>query len=569
MLKDKTYNRYFRLICLLMILLLSINLMFISVKKIRAENQNQTSIDVAEKAAIWIISKAIPEAGGYKWPFYDVYNMIFYNPTFSKGVASVGTFLLALYEETGNVTYLDYAKGAAQWIISKAVPEAGGYKWPTSDRWGSNWWLSSQRAGVSGVGEFLLKIYKVTGNSTYLEYSIGAAEWLIANAVWEQGGCFIPYNPPGKYGTQAAHGIMPGREARTVLFLLHLYQETGDEKYLDYVKCTANWLISGPDIRVENGGYKWVHDRPYYVSPKYPLSRMAQIALFFYEVYSVTGNKTYLYYANGTLQWILSQAVIEGDKVKWPVYQGGTTYVFSYPIKDALLTGYLVTHNYTYLEYEKKYTNWVINQSFNGGTTFGAPYYANVYRFLAEMYHLTWSSEYYEYANEALRWIINNATIEDGGYKWKTMRHYPYYGIVWYYGGASLIGYRLLYRLAPIINATIDFKPETLCLKSKGRWVTVFIEFPENYGFNVSQIDIKSIKLSIKGLPGEVSVDSNAPIKLVDHDKDGLKELMVKFKRDQVIELFPKNPEKEYTIIVKGKVQHAIFQGTDTVKIKK
>ena len=104
---------------------------------------------------------------------------------------------------------------------------------------------------------------------------------------------FIPYNPPGKTGSQAAHGINPAREAITATFLLHMYQETGNTTYLKYVEETADWLIPGPDIQSENGGYKWRANRPY--GTLYPISGQgaAEIGLFFFELYEEIGNTTF------------------------------------------------------------------------------------------------------------------------------------------------------------------------------------------------------------------------------------------------------------------------------------
>ena len=429
-----------------------------------------TPLEVAEKAAVYVISQAISECGGYKWLYYD-----------STGgydrpahMARIGTFLVALYEKTGNSTYLDYAKGLAQWFICKAIPDSGGYKWKHADQGRSDWYLSPTN---HDVGEFLLRMYQVTGNTTYLDYANGAAQWMVAMAEPEAGGWFVPYNPPGKYGSQTAAGIQPSREAHTVTFLLHMYQQTGNTDYLDIVKGTAEWLISGPDIVAENGGYKWAHDRPYYVNPafKYHMPGNSLIALFFYEAYQELGNETYLEYANGAVQWILSQAVSDGDDYKWPLNQGGTTYYLlplmeGYAwdnVNDVLLVAYSITSNSTYLEYAKKHANWVVRQAVSEGGGYKFPWYegavsyyyhafinALVYRFLSEIYNVVGNAIYSEYANGAFAWIVNNATTTDGGYKWKTIDYYPYYPW-WFSPGASGIGYYLI-SAAPIGPQDLD-----------------------------------------------------------------------------------------------------------------
>jgi rhamnogalacturonyl hydrolase YesR len=429
-------------------------------------------LEVAERAASYVISQAIAEGGGYKWRFQSSYGLIAYETQVLWGSAGVGLFFLKLYERTGNSTYLDYAKGAAQWLITQAVKDSGGYKWAhiDDDNPSPGWWLTSM---VSGIGGFLVNMYQTTGNSTYLDYAEGAARWMIAMPASESGGYFVPYNPPGKYGSQASFGIMPGREAHTVAFLLHLYQETSNPTYLFYVKAMADWLISGPDVREENGGYKWAHDRPYYY-PQYFISYgygggTVEVATFFYDAYQALGNTTYLQYANGALQWVLSQAVtVDSDKVKWPVLQGGSDYqvVTGDPpnynsfavVSDALLKGFLATHNSTYLDYAEKQANWIATQT----PLDNAYRNAELFRFFIDMYNIAGDNRYSQSADTLLSWIISNAAISDGGFGWKTLDYYAGYP-AWFSPGASGIGYNLISSLPPSVlyQLTVTSSPIT------------------------------------------------------------------------------------------------------------
>jgi len=429
-----------------------------------AQGQATLPLEVAEKAATWIISNATPDSGGYKWPTIwpaptgAIYNCGIYD----SGTAGVGIFLLELYDRTGNSTYLDYAKGAAQWIISEAISSLGGYWWPHYDNEFTTWpgWRLSPV--VHDVGEFLLKMYDVTGNSTYLNYAEGAAQWMIANAESESDGHFIPYNPPGKYGSQAAHDIGPGREAHTMTFLLHLFRKTLNNTYLVYVKGMAEWLILGEDIRAESGGYTWIQGRPYHTYQD--LNPVAQIALFFYEAYELLLNNTYLNYANGAIQWLLSKTnTTDHSGYSWPDYvdsRGNARYsllpweAIPEHVMDALTVGYRVTHNSTYLEYAKKHVSWILNQAITedagakfphwyGESTAGSAYAnSKIYNHLRSMYTFTQNSTYLDYADKALTWIRANATTFNGGYEWKIPE-------AWYeeatFIGASGIGYYLIH----------------------------------------------------------------------------------------------------------------------------
>lgn len=426
----------------------------------------ETPLQVAEKAATWTISQAVAENGGYKWA--DYMQGLYYDASVQYGAAGYGTLYMELYNQTGNPMYLNYAEGAAQWIITQAVPDSGGYKWPhhDDDIPSPGWWLSPV---VSGIGDFLLQMYEATGNTTYLDYATGAAQWLMAMAYWGEPGCFIPYNPPDPYGTQAAHGIDPAREAYTVTFLLHMYEETGNSTYLTYVTGTADWLISGPDLIVNPTGYEWRFNRPYYTD--YPLDGEGRIALFFYEIYDALGNATYLQYAQGTMNWLLNQAVVNGDMAKWfdPVldcYQtlpfsgagvGGVAGFWGVPEPNELLmAAYEITNNATYLDYATKLANWIISpemaipegggykfSNVEGGSTYSAYQNARIYNFLSWLYNVTGIPSYSEYAEGALQWIIFNATEANGGYEWSTLSYSPYYAS-WFESGAAGIGYYLI-----------------------------------------------------------------------------------------------------------------------------
>ncbi|MEW5759566.1 MAG: PQQ-binding-like beta-propeller repeat protein [Candidatus Thermoplasmatota archaeon] len=83
------------------------------------------------------------------------------------------------------------------------------------------------------------------------------------------------------------------------------------------------------------------------------------------------------------------------------------------------------------------------------------------------------------------------------------------------------------------IKAVINFDPDTLNLKSKGKWVTVYIEFP--YGYDVSQINISTVVLNdIVYAENNTKYDFVSLPEIKDRDGNGLVEFMVKFDRAMV-----------------------------------
>ena len=120
------------------------------------------------------------------------------------------------------------------------------------------------------------------------------------------------------------------------------------------------------------------------------------------------------------------------------------------------------------------------------------------------------------------------------------------------------------------IPATVNIDPDTLNLRSKGKWITSYIELPE--GYNVSDIDIYSIRLN-DTIP--VSLLANppvpVPIEIGDYDSDGIPDLMVKFNRTEVASWVYIDLGIEYgnvTLTISGQLFDGTpFEGIDTVKV--
>lgn len=109
-----------------------------------------------------------------------------------------------------------------------------------------------------------------------------------------------------------------------------------------------------------------------------------------------------------------------------------------------------------------------------------------------------------------------------------------------------------------VIPAIIDFNPDTLNQKSKGNWVTVYIEFPEEY--DVNDIDVSTVKLN------DVISAETFPTCVCDEDNDGDLELMVKFDRATVIDLL-ENGEMVYITITGSLDDETPFVGTDVIRV--
>jgi hypothetical protein len=120
-------------------------------------------------------------------------------------------------------------------------------------------------------------------------------------------------------------------------------------------------------------------------------------------------------------------------------------------------------------------------------------------------------------------------------------------------------GYPFLSCMVQAIPATVDIDPDTLNLKSKGKWITCHVELPT--GFDVSDISIDTMKLM------EQLQTERHPTNIGDHDRDGIADLMVKFDRQEVQDIV--EPGRNVEITVSGELcDGTIFEGSDHIRVK-
>jgi len=114
-------------------------------------------------------------------------------------------------------------------------------------------------------------------------------------------------------------------------------------------------------------------------------------------------------------------------------------------------------------------------------------------------------------------------------------------------------------RVSPILApATVDIQPDTLDLKSKGEWITCYIELGE--GYDVGDVDVGTVMLN-EQVPAELR-----PTGIGDYDGDGVADLMVKFDRSAVQEIL--EPGDAAEIMVTGELTDGTpFEGGDTIRV--
>jgi hypothetical protein len=124
----------------------------------------------------------------------------------------------------------------------------------------------------------------------------------------------------------------------------------------------------------------------------------------------------------------------------------------------------------------------------------------------------------------------------------------------------QLIAYPVVVRGAGCTATPVSFdlNPNTLNLRSMGRWVTATLE-PEPPA-SPADIDIASILLN-----GSVPVDASAPTSICDVDGDGRPDLRVKFDR-AAVELTVDVGEA-VPVVVTGEIGDGCFEATDLIRV--
>jgi len=147
---------------------------------------------------------------------------------------------------------------------------------------------------------------------------------------------------------------------------------------------------------------------------------------------------------------------------------------------------------------------------------------------------------------------VNNTLIEDRKVIEDTNYTYIYFTYDHSIQEVQIKGIHVI----PYAVAAADVTPSTLNLKSKGKWVTCYIELPEDY--KVRDIDILTVKLN-----GEISAELH-PTEIGDYDTDGIPDLMVKFNRKELIAILSVG---EAALRITGEVNGTSFEGSDTIRV--
>ncbi len=117
------------------------------------------------------------------------------------------------------------------------------------------------------------------------------------------------------------------------------------------------------------------------------------------------------------------------------------------------------------------------------------------------------------------------------------------------------------------LSATVEINPDTLKLRSRGRWVTAYLELPG--GLAVSDIDVSTIAITeVDGMELATAIHREGPTAVSDVNGNGVLDLMVKFDRSDLIEQLGGHGGDTVAIVIDGQLLNGWYlEAVDTVKV--
>ncbi len=274
------------------------------------ETKKDEYLDYAKETAKWLINTAVSSNNGFCWYIDDIKSDTSFWTGWFHGCAGIGDFFRKMYISLADSTYLKYAKGAGDWLISiSKTPDLNQLAWTQKT---NQIYLSDVFCnGTTGIVHYLILLYKTTGEQKYLDSAIKGGNWLISKAI------NINNNFVWDYVNMYCHG-----DPSLIHILLELWQVSNNEIFKHYASGGIRWLISIKEEPSLNH-FCWL---PYYGADKFYFTTLlrgnAGIGYSFLKYYEITGNKEFINIAINIANWLISNAIYENDKIYWKTYTG-------------------------------------------------------------------------------------------------------------------------------------------------------------------------------------------------------------------------------------------------------
>ena len=172
-----------------------------------------------------------PEAGGLKWAMTTSFPRLM--PNFSHGTAGIAYFLATLYQETKEKEFLDGALAGARYLQAVARTEGDVCMIFHNEPDGKDLYYLSWCHGPAGTARLFYRLHQITGDRAWMDWVQKSARAILRSGIPEK-------QTPGFWNnvSQCCGSAGVGE------FMLSLYQVTRDKTYLTFTKKVTDGLLA-------------------------------------------------------------------------------------------------------------------------------------------------------------------------------------------------------------------------------------------------------------------------------------------------------------------------------------
>jgi lantibiotic modifying enzyme len=221
-----------------------------------------------------------------------------------SGNAGIGLFLLYVSDLLHDPDSRALAVRAGSRVLDRGIAEKGGLKWTVDPAFKRVMPNFSQ--GSAGIAYFLATLYMKTHDKLFLDGAVSGAKYLLAIAKSDGDVCLLPYELPDNpdlFYLGWDHG-----PAGTARLFYQLYQATGDDMWMAWVKEAANGILTSgfPEKRT-----------PAVWNNVSEGSGAAGVAQFFLDLYGATKDPRYLDFAVRMTSDLFARATRDSSGTRW------------------------------------------------------------------------------------------------------------------------------------------------------------------------------------------------------------------------------------------------------------
>ena len=217
------------------------------------EGLDERALPLALAAGERLLEVAESDPDGLRWRLMSDMPFAFTAPNFAHGGAGVAYFLAELYKATGDERFLAAAKEGARYVLSRASSVGDGRLVCHTEEARTPIFYLGACHGPAGTGRLFLELYKITGETQWLEEAKALTRGLLSLGAPET----------RSKGLWNNHGQCCG-DAGVGEYALLMARRTGDEAYLDLARRCAAVIVA--NSVVDGDRRRWVQsehrDRP-------------------------------------------------------------------------------------------------------------------------------------------------------------------------------------------------------------------------------------------------------------------------------------------------------------------